>query len=185
MSKKNEKHFAELISRYEELRTSRGLSQAELKRVADWMQDIISVMSKHSLIAENEHGPRWEHIQNATLEMFRWSVTFEQRVGDENKQPPQRNHMYTSINFKTKKSLREHVSRYLAERQAMKRLENAHIPMANVKFKTLVEHVTLYAPGLGQLRENGIEFVEGPHYPAPHTRYAQVTVENGIVGKVK
>lgn len=47
------------------------------------------------------------------------------------------------------------------------------------------EEVRLFAPGLGKPKENGTEFVEGPWYPEPHRWYAQVTVENGIVKKVK
>ena len=67
--------------------------------------------------------------------------------------------MYTVINFKTKKELREAVAQGI--------------------------QVTLYAPGLGSPKENGREYIEGPHYPKPHTWYAEVTVENGIVTKVK
>ena len=67
--------------------------------------------------------------------------------------------MYTTRNFKTKKALKEAIA--------------------------AGEQVTLFAPGLGSPKENGIEFVEGPHYPAPHTWYAQVTVKDGIVIKVK
>jgi hypothetical protein len=47
------------------------------------------------------------------------------------------------------------------------------------------EEVTVFAPGLGTPKENGVETIEGPHYPKPHTWYAQVVVENGKVVKVK
>ena len=67
--------------------------------------------------------------------------------------------MYTSINFKTKKEFKEAVSKGV--------------------------EVTLYAPGLGKPVVNGTEFVEGPHYPKPHTWYAQVTMKDGKVIKVK
>lgn len=67
--------------------------------------------------------------------------------------------MYTVINFKTKKKLKEAVTNGLK--------------------------VELFAPGLGSPKANGTEFVEGPHYPAPHTWYAQVEMVNGIVTKVK
>jgi len=67
--------------------------------------------------------------------------------------------MYTRQNFKTKKALKEAVASG--------------------------ERVTLFAPGLGNPNENGTEFVEGPHYPAPHTWYAQVEMRDGIVVKVK
>ena len=67
--------------------------------------------------------------------------------------------MYTDVNFKTKKALKEAV-------QAGKR-------------------ITLYAPGLGTPRYDGIEYVEGPHYPARHTWYAEVTVKGGVIVRVK
>lgn len=67
--------------------------------------------------------------------------------------------MYTDINFKTKKALKEAVAEG--------------------------RQVTLFAPGLGSPKQNGKEYVEGPHYPAPHTWYAQVEVQNGLVVKVK
>ena len=66
--------------------------------------------------------------------------------------------MYTSKNFRTKKEFKEAVAR------------------GNI--------VTLYAPGLGNPAVNGREFVEGPHYPAPHTWYAEVTMKDGVVVKV-
>jgi len=67
--------------------------------------------------------------------------------------------MYTSQNFKTKKALKEAVA-------------------SGAK-------VTLFAPGLGTPQRNGTETVEGPHYPQPHTWYAQVTMQDGFVIKVK
>lgn len=66
---------------------------------------------------------------------------------------------YASKNFKTKKALREAVA--------------------------AGEKVTVFQPGLGQSVHNGTEYLEGPHYPAPHTWYAQVTVKDGIIVKVK
>lgn len=67
--------------------------------------------------------------------------------------------MYTDFNFKTKKELKEAVK---AGKQ-----------------------VRVYAPGLGQPKDNGMEFVEGPHYPKPHTWYAQVEMKDGVIIKVK
>ena len=63
--------------------------------------------------------------------------------------------MYTRINFKTKKALKEVVASG--------------------------RKVTIFAPGLGKPKQNGIEFVEGPHYPALHTWYASVTMKDGII----
>lgn len=69
--------------------------------------------------------------------------------------------MYTTKNFKTKKALREAV-------------ENG-------------EKIGIYQPGPfgGEELGDGKFAVEGPHYPEPHRWYAAVTVENGIITKVK
>lgn len=67
--------------------------------------------------------------------------------------------MYTDVNYKSKKALKDAVA-------------------AGVK-------VRLYAPGLGSPVENGTETVSGPHYPQPHTWYATVTMVDGVVVKVK
>ena len=67
--------------------------------------------------------------------------------------------MYTETNFKTKKAFKEAVA-------------------AGVK-------VRLFAPGLGTPKADGVEYVEGPHYPKPHTWYAEVTMKDGIVVRVK
>lgn len=66
--------------------------------------------------------------------------------------------MYVSPNFPTKKALKEALSKG--------------------------EQVTVFAPGLGAPRENGVESIEGPHYPKPHSWYARVQVINGLVVKV-
>jgi hypothetical protein len=39
------------------------------------------------------------------------------------------------------------------------------------------ERVTVFAPGLGSPRTAGVETIEGPRYPKPHTWYAQVEVK--------
>lgn len=67
--------------------------------------------------------------------------------------------MYTTKNFKSKKALKDAVA--------------------------AGEKVTLFAPGLGSPPTNGTCAVEGPHYPEPHRWYAEVTVKDGIVVKVK
>ena len=70
--------------------------------------------------------------------------------------------MYTSINFKTKKALKEAVA-------------------AGKK-------ISVYQPnnlwGTAPPKE-GVVAVEGPWYPKPHSWYAQVTLENGYIIKVK
>lgn len=66
--------------------------------------------------------------------------------------------MYVSSNPRTKKELREAVQRG--------------------------EDLTVFAPGLGTPVANGIETVEGPHYPEPHRWYARVQMTHGIITKV-
>lgn len=44
--------------------------------------------------------------------------------------------------------------------------------------------VELFAPGLGTPKDNGFEYVEGPHYPEPHRWYAKVEMKDGAVVKV-
>ncbi len=67
--------------------------------------------------------------------------------------------MYTDINFKTKKALKE----ALASGKAL----------------------TCYQPGMGACSENGKVYLEGPHYPEAHKWYAEAWIENGILVKVK
>ena len=67
--------------------------------------------------------------------------------------------MYTTINFKTKKEFKEHVNSG--------------------------GRVELFAPGIGSPKVNGIEYVEGPHYPQPYRWYANVVVNNGVVISIK
>ena len=66
--------------------------------------------------------------------------------------------MYTEINFKSKKELKEAV---LSGKE-----------------------VRLFAPQFGKPKDNGTETVCGPHYPLPHKWYAEVIMVNGLVKKV-
>ena len=67
--------------------------------------------------------------------------------------------MYCSPNFKTKKALKQAISEG--------------------------KKVTVFSPGPFPANQNGIEYIEGPHYPEPHKWYATAVVENGIIVKVK
>jgi hypothetical protein len=68
--------------------------------------------------------------------------------------------MYTTTNFKSKKALKDAVASG--------------------------KEVGVYQNGLGsQPPLDGQVAVEGPHYPAPHAWYAQVTLKGGLVVKVK
>lgn len=67
--------------------------------------------------------------------------------------------MYVSPNFLTKKAFKEAVARG--------------------------EAVRVYSPGMFPAKRDGTEYVEGPHYPKPHTWDAEVEVKDGVVVKVK
>ena len=67
--------------------------------------------------------------------------------------------MYVMPNFRTKKELKQAIANG--------------------------EKVKVFSPGPFAANQNGIEYIEGPHYPKPHTWYAQVTVKNGYVESVK
>ena len=44
----------------------------------------------------------------------------------------------------------------------------------------------VYNPsGIFPTANNGMEYLEGPHYPRPHTWYAQATMKDGIIIAVK
>jgi hypothetical protein len=64
---------------------------------------------------------------------------------------------YVDPNFKTKKALKEAVE--------------------------AGRHVSVYSPGPFPIHD-GIQSVEGPHYPEPHRWYARVNVVDGMVVKV-
>jgi hypothetical protein len=42
----------------------------------------------------------------------------------------------------------------------------------------------VFSPGPFGCKSDGIEYLEGPHYPEPHRWYAKVQVQNGVVVKV-
>lgn len=69
--------------------------------------------------------------------------------------------MYTDRNFRTKKELK------LAVESG--------------------ERVTYHQPGPfgGNETQNGTVYLEGPHYPEPHRWYAEATVKDGRIVKVK
>ena len=67
--------------------------------------------------------------------------------------------MYTDVNFKTKKALREAIA---AGRT-----------------------IGVYSPGPFPCPQDGRVTLEGPHYPEPHRWYAEAWVESGVITKVK
>jgi len=66
---------------------------------------------------------------------------------------------YTTVNFKTKKALKEAL--------------------------TSGRTVTVYQPGLGSIPLDGTVHLEGPHSPAPHTWYAEGTMKDGVLVSVR
>lgn len=44
--------------------------------------------------------------------------------------------------------------------------------------------VSVYSPGPFPAKQNGKEYIEGPHYPKPHKWYAAVEVKEGYVVRV-
>jgi hypothetical protein len=67
---------------------------------------------------------------------------------------------YVSPNFKTKKALKEAL---------------AAGSLA----------ISVFEPGLGTIPRDGVVYLEGPHYPQPHRWYAQGTMKDGKLVKVK
>jgi hypothetical protein len=64
----------------------------------------------------------------------------------------------------------------------------------NINFKTKAElkravkdgkRVAVYEPGVGNVPMNGKVYLEGPHYPQPHTWYATAELKDGKVVSVK
>jgi hypothetical protein len=66
---------------------------------------------------------------------------------------------YVSPNFMTKKALKEALARG--------------------------EIIGVYQPGLGVVPNDGPISLEGPHYPKPHTWYADGTMAGGKLVKVR
>ena len=84
---------------------------------------------------------------------------------------------YTVKNFPTKKALKEAVNAYA----------QSFMHSAELKTENKAEPVRCYQPGLGMDLTNfsGTVFLEGPHYPKPHSWYAEALLKDGIVVRVK
>ena len=61
----------------------------------------------------------------------------------------------------------------------------------NFKTKTALKvalkegkQIDVFSPGLGNIPPTGRISLEGPHYPAPHSWYAEGTMENGKLVRV-
>ena len=99
-----------------------------------------------------------------------------------------RHNMYTYINFKTKKALKEAV----AARQAWLTAKNN--PSEPQPLKSLIlprrepRAIRVYQPNEMFGRPDPTEgrvYLEGPHYPEPHRWYASAELKNGEVVKVR
>jgi len=73
--------------------------------------------------------------------------------------------MYTMVNFKTKKQLKEAVAAGKRER--------------------IYQPGNIFYAAEAEPDYTGIAYVEGPHFPASHTWYATVQLLNGVIVKVK
>ncbi len=73
--------------------------------------------------------------------------------------------MYANRNFKTKKALREAV--------------------ASGEQVRIYQPGGIFSPPEDKPNYTGTAYLEGPHYPAPHTWYAQAELKDGIVVMVK
>ncbi len=92
--------------------------------------------------------------------------------------------MYTVINFKTKKQLKEAVKNW---NDHLKAIADPVFAFTVGPEVVLARPVHIYQPGPfgGDEPTEGTTCLEGPHYPAPHRWYAQAELKNGIVVKVK
>ena len=73
--------------------------------------------------------------------------------------------MYTSINYKTKKALKE--------------------ALASGKVVTVFQPNDLFGNPQARPLYSGTVVLEGPHYPEPHRWYAQAELVNGSIVKVR
>ena len=82
--------------------------------------------------------------------------------------------MYVNPNFKTKKELK----------LAVTRLDHGGCP-GSCHSCAMGEFIDVFQPGLGMVPRDGRVSLEGPHYPAAHTWYAEGTMKNGVLIAVK
>ena len=106
--------------------------------------------------------------------------------------------MYTVINFKTKKALKEAVKRRLRWLELHPTLTDENclaVPimsigsvLSNKEFPDgEPEQITFWQRNnmFGTTpTQNGVETIEGPHFPEPHRWYARCTIVDGEVMKV-
>lgn len=93
--------------------------------------------------------------------------------------------MYTDRNFKTKKALKDAVAAWNAYQQS--KASPLSIGAVLAHKERAPSPVTYHQPGpfAGNEPRDGTIYCEGPHYPEPHRWYAQCTVKDGVIVKVK
>lgn len=47
------------------------------------------------------------------------------------------------------------------------------------------DKITVYEPGVGKPVQNGLVYLEGPHFPKPHTWYGTGMMKDGYLVSVK
>jgi len=97
---------------------------------------------------------------------------------------------YTERDFRSKKELKEAVSKWVDYQELLKNKPWPGTIGAIVAQPALMrppQPVRTYQPGpfAANHPSNGTVYLEGPHYPKAHTWYAQAELKDGIVIKVK
>jgi hypothetical protein len=94
-------------------------------------------------------------------------------------------------NYKTKKAIKDDLialQECISQRSALPQASNEYGTLTT-RINRLQNGLTVYQPNGDitgvQPPSNGSVTLEGPHYPEPHRWYAQATIENGVVVKVK
>lgn len=88
---------------------------------------------------------------------------------------------YTRFNFPTKAALR----RAVAARADLAGSPFPNDPVVAADLGRANRELTLQHTSIvGNEPTDGEAFLEGPHYPRPHTWYAKVQVKDGVVVKV-
>lgn len=88
---------------------------------------------------------------------------------------------YTRFNYPSKKLLKEAV----AARNNLLGSPFLAQPGPAAELGRCTRNLTLQHTSIvGDEPTDGIAFLEGPHYPRPHTWYAKVQVKDGVVVKV-
>jgi hypothetical protein len=92
--------------------------------------------------------------------------------------------MYTTVDFKTKKQLKDAVKNW---NEHLKAIADSIFALTVGPEVATARPVRFYQPGPfgGNEPTDGTICLEGPHYPAPHTWYAEAKIKNGVVVKVK